>query len=248
MIVNIAICDDEVYTLARYKDEIVRFLGEPSVSVYAFTHEQDIMYAYTKSHPFDIVILDIGLGEDAKGGFRLAEKIREKDSDVYILYLTNHDEPSYFLDAISVVGAVGYVIKSRDLSQFYGKLQEIVKKVEQYRNDTITIVSKRESTILLQRDILYIHSSRNRKEIFTRNRELPYTFYVSFSEIFLQLDSEMFVEIAKGLIVNMTRIRSFSLSDGTVELENGDLLHASRSKKREAYQTYARYLKGALPS
>ncbi len=48
------------------------------------------LFHYPDSYPFDLIFLDIDLG--GMDGMALARKIRETDSEVPILFLTNHKE------------------------------------------------------------------------------------------------------------------------------------------------------------
>ena len=72
------------------------------------------------SYPFDLIFLDIDLG--GMDGMALARKIRETDSEVPILFLTNHKE--YVFEGYEVQ-AFRYLLKPVTEDTLFPLLEEL---------------------------------------------------------------------------------------------------------------------------
>lgn len=75
---------------------------------------------------FDIVLSDINMPK--LNGVEMLEKIRYLDKEIPVLFLSAHNETSYFLDGIRL-GVDGYIIKPLELSQFIVVLKKITDKI-----------------------------------------------------------------------------------------------------------------------
>ena len=89
---RIAYCEDEPAQRSRM-EMLLRTFAERKrlpLTVEAFSDSAAFLFQYPGSYPFDLIFLDIDLG--GMDGMALARKIRETDSEVPILFLTNHKE------------------------------------------------------------------------------------------------------------------------------------------------------------
>ena len=89
---RIAYCEDEPAQRSRM-ELLLRTFAERKrlpLTVEAFSDSAAFLFQYPGSYPFDLIFLDIDLG--GMDGMALARKIRETDSEVPILFLTNHKE------------------------------------------------------------------------------------------------------------------------------------------------------------
>ena len=89
---RIAYCEDEPAQRSRM-ELLLRTFAERKrlpLTVEAFSDSAAFLFHYPDSYPFDLIFLDIDLG--GMDGMALARKIRETDSEVPILFLTNHKE------------------------------------------------------------------------------------------------------------------------------------------------------------
>ena len=89
---NIAICDDEAAQI-EYLTSIVSEWAkksEISVSVSGFLSAEAFLFKYEEDKNFDILLLDIQM--KAMDGIKLAEKIRENNSSVQIIFITGFSD------------------------------------------------------------------------------------------------------------------------------------------------------------
>jgi two-component system OmpR family response regulator len=82
----IAIVEDEPAIRANYVDALQRYGWQ----VAAFATRAEAQAAFTLRLP-DLVIIDVGLGEEPEGGFDLCRELRVRSATLPILFLTARD-------------------------------------------------------------------------------------------------------------------------------------------------------------
>ncbi len=82
----------------------------------------------TRGKP-DMVIIDIGLGDELDGGFTLCQQIRADDPHIPIIFLTARDSE---IDEISALrmGADDYVTKDATLQQLIARVSALFRRVQ----------------------------------------------------------------------------------------------------------------------
>jgi two-component system OmpR family response regulator len=83
---RIAIVEDEAVIRANYAD----VLGRHGYEVAAFGDRASALAALRSRLP-DLVLLDIGLGDDVDGGFKLCQELRAMSSTLPVIFLTRAD-------------------------------------------------------------------------------------------------------------------------------------------------------------
>lgn len=118
---RIAYCEDEPAQRSRM-ELLLRTFAERKrlpLTVEAFSDSAAFLFQYPGSYPFDLIFLDIDLG--GMDGMALARKIRETDSEVPILFLTNHKE--YVFEGYEVQ-AFRYLLKPVTEDTLFPLLEE----------------------------------------------------------------------------------------------------------------------------
>ena len=119
---RIAYCEDEPAQRSRM-ELLLRTFAERKrlpLTVEAFSDSAAFLFQYPGSYPFDLIFLDIDLG--GMDGMALARKIRETDSEVPILFLTNHKE--YVFEGYEVQ-AFRYLLKPVTEDTLFPLLEEL---------------------------------------------------------------------------------------------------------------------------
>ena len=97
---------------AGMRDKVVRALEAEFSVVGSVSDGQEMLEAESRINP-DVVILDISM--PVMGGIEAAAQLKQRASKARIIFLTAHEDPE-FLEAALAIGALGYVIKSRMVS------------------------------------------------------------------------------------------------------------------------------------
>lgn len=127
---TVAIVEDEPAIRANYAEALRRY----GYTVQAFDERAEAMAAFAQRLP-DLVLIDIGLGDDVEGGFELCRELRARSSALPILFLTARDSD---LDVISGLrlGADDYLSKSISLPQLTARVQALFRRLDALRAPT----------------------------------------------------------------------------------------------------------------
>ncbi len=120
----IAIVEDEDAIRENY---VAAFLRQ-GYRVQAYAGRQEATQAFAIRLP-DVVILDIGLGDDMEGGFDLCRELRHRSETLPIIFLTARDSD---LDTISGLrlGADDYLTKEISLPHLLARVAALLRRME----------------------------------------------------------------------------------------------------------------------
>lgn len=124
---TIAIVEDEPDIRANYTEAFRRYGYE----VEAYPGRAEARIAFSLRLP-DLVIIDVGLGDEPEGGFDLCRELRARAPTLPILFLTARDSD---LDVISGLrlGADDYLSKAISLPQLTARVQALFRRLEAMR-------------------------------------------------------------------------------------------------------------------
>ena len=140
---RIAIVEDEPAIRDNYRDHLMK----QGYQVEAYTGRLDALRAFRKALP-DLAILDIGLGDEAEGGFELCRELRAISESLPIIFLTARDDD---IDAISGLrlGADDYLTKDISLQNLSARIAALFRRID-------ILKSPDQQKNILQRDRLKI--------------------------------------------------------------------------------------------
>ena len=173
----------------------------------------DELINYIRNHSVNVVILDIDL-KSKISGLDLANMIRKKDKNVYIIFTTGHLE--YGLMAYKYK-TFDYLPKPITKERLEDTLTRLFEDVSGSTSGFVRLDNNK--TIIKQDSIQYIQKD-GMKVIFhtdTRNYET----YSSFKKILPQL-SKQFVQCHKSYIVNTQKITDINTTNSTIFLNNNE--------------------------
>ena len=136
---TIAIVEDEPAIRANYAEALRRY----GFQVQAFADRSAAQQAFAARLP-DLVVIDIGLGEEPEGGFELCRELRARSPTLPILFLTARDSD---LDVISGLrlGADDYLTKDISLPQLTARVQALFRRL-----DAVAQTAGRETVVALR--------------------------------------------------------------------------------------------------
>ncbi|HMN35441.1 MAG TPA: proteobacterial dedicated sortase system response regulator [Chiayiivirga sp.] len=124
---TIAIVEDEPAIRANYVDALTRY----GHRVVAFANRPDAQQAFALQLP-DLVIIDVGLGEEPEGGFDLCRELRARSATLPILFLTARDSDFDVISGLRL-GADDYLTKDISLPQLTARVQALFRRTEALR-------------------------------------------------------------------------------------------------------------------
>jgi two-component system OmpR family response regulator len=126
---QIAIVEDEAAIRHNYTEALRRY----NYGVQGYGDRVSAMEAFRRRLP-DLVIIDVGLGEDEEGGFELCRELRALSRGLPIIFLTARDSD---LDVISGLrlGADDYLTKDISLPHLVTRVAALFRRVEALSGD-----------------------------------------------------------------------------------------------------------------
>lgn len=121
---HIAIVEDEATIRHNYEDALRRY----GYKVTGYADKESAMAGLTRRLP-ELVIIDVGLGDEVEGGFDLCRELRSMSKSLPIIFLTARDSD---LDVISGLrlGADDYLTKSISLQHLVARVVALFRRVE----------------------------------------------------------------------------------------------------------------------
>ena len=121
---HIVIVEDEPAIRHNYEDALKRY----GYQVTGYSDRESALTALRRRLP-DLVIIDVGLGDDVEGGFELCRDLRSMSKGLPIIFLTARDSD---LDVISGLrlGADDYLTKDISLQHLVARVVALFRRVE----------------------------------------------------------------------------------------------------------------------
>jgi len=157
---HIAIVEDEIAIRRNFEDALRR----QGYKVSGYGDRQSALDTFRSRLP-DMVIIDVGLGDDVEGGFSLCAELRAMSRVLPIMFLTARDSDVDMISGLRL-GADDYLTKDISLPHLMARIIALFRRVE--------ILSGEQSTgTWLERDALRV--SIERMEVRWGEKTVPLT-------------------------------------------------------------------------
>ncbi|MET0091275.1 MAG: proteobacterial dedicated sortase system response regulator [Candidatus Thiodiazotropha sp.] len=120
---TIALIEDEQVIRDNYRD----YLTRQGYLVKGYASRTEASSAFARALP-DLVILDIGLGEDVDGGFELCRELRQRSATLPIIFLTARDTEIDSVVGLRL-GADDYISKETGLPYLLARIAALFRRV-----------------------------------------------------------------------------------------------------------------------
>ncbi len=232
---NIAVCDDELIEI-EYLTSLTQEWAKATktaVNISGFASAEAFLFKYEEDKNFDILLLDIQM--KAMDGIELAEKIRENNSSVQIVFITGF--PDYISRGYDV-SALHYLIKpveKEKLFEVLSKACDNLKKEEKF----ILLSVDNESFKINTKDIIYVEAFGHSSCVVCENGE--YKVKLPISDIVKMLD-ESFIQCHRSYIANLQHISRITKTD--VVFDNGKSIPVSRRMYNDVNLAFINFYRG----
>lgn len=233
MKLKVGICDDNPVDLELIKNELKRVMGDLAITyeLITCTSGNTIIKQIDRILTLDVLILDIDMpGAD---GITVAERLM--DSDVNIIFATNHQELVF--EAIHS-RPFRFIRKERLSSELKEAMSALLEKISK---ETILydFKSTHENYKLKLVDVNYIESKGHYLQVHTKDNIVQIRGKISEYEE--KLRDYGFIRIHLGFLVNIRSI--FSVTSREVTLDDGTVLPISRKKVEEIKSEHASFVR-----
>ncbi|MFV0465258.1 MAG: LytR/AlgR family response regulator transcription factor [Lachnospiraceae bacterium] len=234
--IRVAIVDDDTKSkniLEGYTKKYAKESGE-TFSISLFSDGLDIAEEYKAE--YDVIFLDVKM--KFMDGMKAAEKIRELDSDVLLIFITNMTQ--YALKGYEVQ-AMNYLIKPITYFAFSQELQKACAKINERTNAYFYVRTDTGIRRLNVEQILYLESKRH--QIIVHTETDSYATRDTMKNVESMLLKYKFVRCHNCFLVNLKYV------DGVVQnqvIVKGEELAISRPRKKEFLDELTNYIGGVV--
>lgn len=236
---KVAVCDDDSYEVNRVKDFIIEYGAENSIKFNIFKY-YDGEALLNANESFDLIFLDIEMR--VLGGLETAQKIRETNMNVPIVYVTEF--PDYSIRAHKV-HAFGYICKTMDRekmkNELFFVLQDFLisrKEAEEIHIDFITT----DGAVIENVNNICCFLVEGRQNVRTITVYDEYFIKDTLSNIYERLDKEQFYLTSKNSIVNLKYVRRMEKDNGIV-MKDGSWVPLAQKKQKDFYMRLSKQLR-----
>lgn len=219
---RIALVDDDKNDLQKlqgYIDAYLQSAGE-TASVSAFESGKVLLASKGR---FDIIMLDIQM--DELNGIETARRIRERDEEVIIIFITNMIQ--YALEGYAVA-ALDFVLKPIDAFGVASEIEKAKKKLERRKMINIQLKCADGTHIVNAKEICYLEIVGRKLRIRTIDGE--YLSNNSMQEMERTLGSSTFFRCHTSYMVNIRYVESIAGNDTIVK---GERIPISKHRRKE---------------
>lgn len=230
---RVALCDDESASREALYIQLEKALIEKSEEIVYEFSSGDKALSWLHKHPGEIDLLFLDVEMRGLNGMETAEKIREFDENLIIVFVTGHND--YVFDGYRV-GALDYIIKPVSMQKLMELLHRVREKLTQEERQSYIIRNMDGTWRFRLQDILYFYSDKRKVNLVTKSGE--YSFYARLNDVEKQL-SMRFVRIHQRYLVNPSYVDYLGNDSVTVD---GKALPCSRKYKESAAAKLARFM------
>lgn len=242
--VCIGIVDDDQMARTQLRSEIARFATENHTEMDVVEYDNAAAYLADSCHEEDILYLDIDMPQ--MSGMELAEKIRETDHDVILIFCTNLQQ--FALNGYAV-SALGFMVKPVQWYSFQMYLERALnvlhQRAEQRRNTQAKRIVIKDGAVsrlvdasdieyveVRQHELLFNLRTHDREKTVIKNRG-------TMQEIAALLTPHGFARCSSSFLVNLRCITAVSRMIVYIGQET---LPIGRTYKESFTETFSRYL------
>jgi DNA-binding LytR/AlgR family response regulator len=198
----------------------------------SFFDGYDVVEKYQAS--YDIIFLDIQM--KTMDGMKTAQKIRERDENVLIIFVTNMAQ--YAVRGYAV-NALDYLLKPVNYFTFSQALDKACKRLKEKGSHYISIAQEGGMVRLDVAQISYLES--NGHTMIVHAESGIYTFRATMKEMEQKLIEDDFVRCNSGYLINLAHVQQVRQN---IVIVSGEELQISRPKKKAFMEALTDYLGG----
>ena len=235
--IRIALCDDEPKILDEVSQYIKKYAekkNDPNLEVICFDSGRSLRSALDDEKSFDILVLDVYIGEEM--GTELARSIRKRGIESPIVFLTTSLEhaPESFETA-----TLRYLIKPLNPVKFYEAMDVALAQAEKVVERLIKLKTENGVELINVNHILY-SEAHNHYQYIMLNEGRQIKVRMAVAELHTALmKNGGFVRVGSAYIVNLRNIKNVSTSE--VHLYNHISIPIPRGKHAEIKKAFWDY-------
>lgn len=233
---TICYCEDESAQAKAFAIKIDQWAKNKNIEVHADLFESAEEYLFkAEQNYYDVIFLDISMR--GQNGMELARKIREKEKDVILVFVTS--DASYVFDGYEV-GAYRYLMKPVDEEKLCEILDYARKQKEVEEENYILVKKDSQSVRINLKDIIYIEAQKHYVNLCMENKE-SINIKIAFTELLqeTQEKSDTILLTHRSYAVNIEKVVRIGRTECV--LSDSSVIPVSRSFYKEVNEAFIKY-------
>ena len=234
--IRIAIVEDDAQVRGQLVDYVHRYERQfgRMFELTTFSDGDEIVSDYRPV--YDIILLDVQM--QRMDGMAAAEAIRQVDSDVILIFITNMAQ---FAIRGYAVDALDYVLKPVPYFAFTQQLQKAVKRLQKRQRTFLTVAVEGGLRRIAVETIYYLESDGHNVRLYAEDGMLLCAGSLkSFEE---KLAGKPFARCNSGYLVNLAQVSA--VQQNTVQVGPHEL-QISRPRKKSFLEALTDYIGGGV--
>lgn len=230
--IHIAICDDEksfVNDLRRQLEQYGKERGE-EIRIMVCYDGSELIEKYDAS--LDLIFLDIQM--DRVNGLKAAERIRQIDREVGIIFLTTLTR--YGLEGYKYQ-AVNYIIKPMKYARLKAEMDRWMMRRPQKESPSLVIANDTGKYRIRLKELKFVETFNRNLLIHTEGENI--LCYQSMKEMERELSGREFVRCHTSYIVNLSYVKGVKKLE--IELTEGEKIPVSQPRRKEFMEKLTEY-------
>lgn len=236
-----AICEDDL-TQQRNLCRMVNNWCESRgyiAKISTFTTGEALLFAWEERMEFDLLLLDIDLGQKHMNGMELAKQIRHKDEHAIIIFITALEE---YMNQGYDVRALHFLLKPLEECRLWEVL-DLAQRSTLPKNSFLLLESASQVQRIPVSQIVYAEAFSHSVVLhFSASNEVFYQEYkLGLKELEKQLLGQDFFRCHRSYLISLLHV--CRISKGEVVMDNNICLPVGRTKEKKLYQVFIEYHK-----
>ena len=231
---HFVICDDNLNLLQKLSSTLENIFTKYNydASVSFQTDNVDSLLQYVDTNKFDVLFLDINLKSN-KTGLEVAEMIRKKNKDIYLIFTTGHLEYAMLAYKFKTFD---YIAKPFTTERLEDTVVRLFEDIHGLPTKYLKIDNK--NTIIDENEIEYI--KRDGMKVVFHTSFNDYDTYSSFNKLQNSLPNN-FIRCHKSFVVNMNKIKNVDFVENRVYFENNSFCEIGPKYKKSLIGVFENY-------
>ncbi|MFA5692314.1 MAG: LytTR family DNA-binding domain-containing protein [Acholeplasmataceae bacterium] len=235
MIYKIAVVEDDPISTQMILNHLRRFEKEENVDFNIETYTDGVQITFDYESKYDIIFLDIEM--KIQDGMETAHKIRELDSEVIIIFVTNMSQ--YAIKGYTV-GALSFLLKPLPYFSFKQELNKSLERLSKTKIEKNLLIPTEDGVKKISsNDILFIESIKHDVNIIVKDHS-NYQLRGTLKNYENKLIEYNFNRCNNSYLVNLNYVSG--VEGDFVVIDNKFRLKISRPRKKQFLESLSTFL------
>lgn len=230
--IHIAICDDEESFVKDLKEQLEQYAKErgEETRITLYFDGSELVERYDTS--LDLIFLDIQMNQ--VNGLKAAERIRQMDREVSIIFLTTLTR--YALEGYKYQ-AVNYIIKPMKYVRLKAEMDRWMGRRPKKESPFLIVANDTGKYKILLGELRYVETFNRNLLLHTEEENI--LCYRSMKDMERELSGNEFVRCHTSYLVNLSFVRGVKKLE--IELTDGEKIPISQPKRKEFMEKLTEY-------